>query len=211
MNSSNRANQNQGVIIALAGILQAAYLADQIACAGKCPAESYNPTLQSLFQFDAQSPEAVYGGVYGVNMGLHLLIDILQGRQPEKYRSTIRYAMGMLYLQKKLKQRQDLLEIIHSRLEHIQFKSDHFSNDINEISSSVAAVYKDTLSTFKFRIQINGNAQQLQNIDNANKIRTLLLAGIRASVMWRQMGGNRWQLFFGRKRLIKQASLLLKH
>jgi len=43
----------------------------------------------------------------------------------------------------------------------------------------------------------------------ANKIRTLLLAGIRAAVLWRQMGGNRWQLLFSRKDIINDAKMLI--
>src|SRR3569623_1381139 len=45
--------------------------------------------------------------------------------------------------------------------------------------------------------------------DVANKVRTLLLAAIRSAVLWRQCGGNRWQLIFGRRKIIDTARALL--
>jgi high frequency lysogenization protein len=199
-----------GQVIAMAGILQSAYLVDQIAKQGSTPAESMNPSINSLFQFDAQSPAAVYGGVHGIQLGLRLLRDILTEKNAAQYRSTIRYALGMLYLQKKLAAHPDMLSIIRSRLDHAVLKSTHFTNNINEISSSISAIYQDTVSTFKFRIQITGSMQQLQNPTNSNNIRALLLAGIRAAVLWRQTGGHRWHLFLSRKRLLNEAKRLLE-
>lgn len=203
--STNASSQ----VIALAGLIQSAYLVDQIACTGKYPAESFSPLLQSLFQFDVDDAEQIYGSVHGIELGLKLLIEMFDGPGPEGHKSTVRYALGMLYLQKKLMNNSDMLNILSNRLKHTQFKSEHFSNEVNELSSSVAGVYQDTISTFKYRIQVNGNLQQLQDKANADKIRALLLAGIRAAVLWRQSGGKRWHLFFFRKRLANQARALL--
>ncbi len=41
------------------------------------------------------------------------------------------------------------------------------------------------------------------------KIRALLLAGIRSSVLWRQMGGSRLQFIFSRQKIKKTAEKLL--
>ena len=197
-------------VIALAGLIQSAYLVDQVACTGKYPAESFNPLLQSLFQFDADNAEQVYGSVHGVELGLKLLIEMFDGPGIDSHKSAVRYAMGMLYLQKKLMANGDMLSILANRLKHTQFKVEHFSNEVNELSSSIAGIYQDTISTFKYRIQVNGNLQQLQDTSNADKIRALLLSGIRAAVLWRQSGGKRWHLFFYRKRIANQARALLE-
>lgn len=204
MNSKHSAQ-----VIALAGLVQSAYLVDQIACSGKYPAESFNPLLQSLFQFEADNAEQIYGSVHGVDLGLELLIEMFDGPGPGNHKNLVRYALGMVLLQKKLMANSDMLNILSNRLKHTQFKSEHFSNEINELSASIASVYQDTISTFKYRIQVNGNLQQLQNTANADKIRALLLSGIRAAVLWRQSGGRRWHLFFYRKRIAQQARALL--
>ncbi len=195
--------------LALAGLLQCTYLVDLLARSGQAEQEAVTPVINSLFQFDAKSPEAVYGGARGVNLGLGILKDLLEGKDTSRYRMTLRYAMSLLYLQKKLSARDDMLEVIRSRLQHAGVKQDHFSSNINDISTSIAAIYQDTISTFKYRVEINGSAQQLQNSANADKIRALLLAGIRSAVMWRQYGGKRWHLFLSRQRLREATEHLL--
>jgi high frequency lysogenization protein len=77
------------------------------------------------------------------------------------------------------------------------------------VIGNLADTYKQTLSTLSFRIKVAGNPQILQNSHNANKVRALLLAGIRAAILWRQVGGRRWHLLFNRKRYIKDAQGLL--
>jgi high frequency lysogenization protein len=56
---------------------------------------------------------------------------------------------------------------------------------------------------------INGDPQHLSNPNVVNKIRALLLAGIRASLLWRQCGGSRWHLLLHRKKLQHEANRLL--
>ena len=38
-----------------------------------------------------------------------------------------------------------------------------------------------------------------------HKVRALLLAGIRAVVLWRQLGGSRTQIIFARKKMVELA------
>ena len=197
--------------LALAGVLQSAYLVDQIARTGKAPAESINPSLHSLFAFDASNTAAVYGGIHGVKLGLQVLSDIINGSSRHENRTIIRYMMGMLYLQKKLSANDELLNIMRSRLEHASLKAEHFSDNPASTAKSIAAIYQDTLSTFKFRIQVSGSMQQLQDTRNADTIRALLLAGIRSAVLWRQTGGRRWKWVFNRSQLLDCAKELLSH
>jgi high frequency lysogenization protein len=56
---------------------------------------------------------------------------------------------------------------------------------------------------------VSGDSSVLSNPDNANKIRAILLAGIRSAVLWSQLGGNRWQILFKRRTFIEQARQLL--
>lgn len=196
--------------IALAGVLQAAYLVDQLAHSEQAAPESFNPSIQSLFEFDTSTTLAVYGGIHGIQLGLQVLQDLISVNNSPKYRSTTRYALGMLHLEKKLTADQEMLSILHSRLQHTLLKSDHFTSNINEICHSVAAIYQDTVSTFKFRVQVSGSMQQLQDPVVADKIRALLLAGIRSAVLWRQLGGRRWHLFTKRKAITTEARHLLE-
>ena len=48
---------------------------------------------------------------------------------------------------------------------------------------------------------------QLRDTDNQERIRALLLAGIRAVILWRQVGGRRRYLIFRRKEILKYARM----
>lgn len=200
---------SQSQAIALAALIQSAYLVDEIARTGKTNEAHFTPLLQSLFEFNPEHPVAIYGGIQGVKLGLRLLQTALGGDNNHNLRPSLSYAIPLIHLQGQLSKSPDMLSILSNRLQHIQYKKDNFSNNINDINRSVAAVYQDTISTFKTRIKVNGNAVHLQSTINADKIRTLLLAGIRAAVLWRQVGGKRWQLFFARKRLLAATRQLL--
>lgn len=198
----------RGQTIALAGILQSVHLVNQIATTGSVNPESFNATINSLFQFDADTPLEIFGGAAGIELGLDILKDILSGSAKEDYRAHIRYSLAILHLQKKSGRDDEMMTLIRRRLEHASVKAEHFTDNHQEVAASCAAIYQDTISRFKYRIQVAGNAHHLQNSVNADNIRALLLAGIRSAVLWRQMGGRRWQLFFSRGRLLRTATEL---
>jgi len=70
-------------------------------------------------------------------------------------------------------------------------------------------LYSKTISTISPRIVVNGKPQYLQVDRTVNWIRTLLFAGLRSAVLWRQLGGGRFSLMFGRKKMLEQAQTLL--
>lgn len=196
--------------LALAGIFQATYLVDRIAHSGQMDTASFNGIIHSLFVFDPREPEDVYNGTHNVQLGLRVLRDVLSGQHRGEYRASVRYALGALHLQKLLKRKPRMQATIRSRLQHTEKKLEHFTQDINEISSSIASIYQDTISNFKYRIQITGSLQQLQNPANADRIRALLLAAIRSAVLWRQVGGRRWQLLLHRGGLLRACDALIR-
>ncbi len=195
-------------VIALAGVAQAAQLVDQVARTGEADPTALEASIKSLFQFDPESTEAVFGGLEGVGNGLVSLNNLLQNGGYNRMQQQARYLSGMLFLERKLSGRSDLLEVIHSRLKHAAFRADHFSDDTGAAFSSIAAIYQDTISKFKYRIQVSGDMVHLQNPQQAEKIRSLLFAGIRAAILWRQVGGRRWHLLFKRPAIQRELNEL---
>ena len=57
---------------------------------------------------------------------------------------------------------------------------------------------------------MKGNASNLENTATAARIRSVLLAGIRAAYLWYQCGGKRWHLLVFRKRMVGIARQMLK-
>jgi high frequency lysogenization protein len=192
-------------VLALAGVVQVARLVDQVSRTGSYPEEFLAPMVNSLFTFDADKVEDIYGGVSGVKLGLHNLAAILASRNEPESRDMLRYVFGLLHLERRFSASPEMGQVVRSRLAHTHFRSEYFSNHVQEVCHSLSGIYQDTISTFKYRIRVTGSMQQLQNPANADLIRALLLAGIRSAVLWRQLGGRRWRLLAQRRRLLRVA------
>ncbi len=194
--------------LGLAAIVQAAHLVDQIARTGQADPKAFEASINSLFVTDAQTPEQAFGGVANLEFGLRSLRDLLSGNDYGERQAVTRYCMGVLFLQNKLRRDHAAASIMRNRLEHCA-KQREFGGELTSLAPALADIYQDTLSKYRFRIQVSGSAQQLQNNDNAAKIRALLLAAIRGAYLWRAAGGNRFSLMFLRNRLFTEAQRLL--
>lgn len=195
-------------VIALAGVTQAARLVDQISKTGSYPLEFLEPSIHSLFEFEPGQASAIYGGISGVKLGLHNLATLLAEDRSGENQDVIRYVFGLLYLERKFSGNAEMMSVVRSRLEHTSFRAEHFASNVNTLCHSVSGIYQDTLSNLKFRIKVTGSPQHLQNPQNADLIRAVLLSGIRAAFLWRQLGGRRWKLLLQRKRLLTTAQNL---
>jgi high frequency lysogenization protein len=195
-------------VVALAGIAQAARIVDQVSKTGTYPLEFLEPSVHSLFTFDSNSVDEVFGGLSGAKLGLQNLSAILANRQGDENRDVVRYVFNILYLERKFAANTEMMSVVRSRLEHASFNAEHFAGHVDDVCHSVSGIYQDTLSRLKFRIKVNGSAQHLNDDRNADIIRALLLAGIRSAFLWRQMGGRRWKLLFQRRQVLQLSQKL---
>ena len=196
----------QQQVIALAGVVQAARMVDQVAKTGSYPAAFFEASLRSLFAFDAPTVDAVYGNIQGVKLGLRSVVDMLTDATNEDHVAMGAYVRGLLKLEDQFGKRPDLQEVVASRLGHVNFKAQHFSDDAVELAASISAIYQDTISRLPYRIKVKGNVQHLQQTKNADLVRTLLLAGLRSAHLWRQLGGRPRHFLFKGGKLAATAS-----
>lgn len=194
--------------IALAGVAQAARLVDQISKTGSYPLEFLEPSIHSLFVFSPESAVDLFNGISGVKLGLHNLSNLLADKNAQENHDLVRYVFSLLYLERKFAANPDMMAVVRARLEHTSFRAEHFSSNANDLCHSISGIYQDTLSHQRFRIKVNGSAKHLQNPQNADLIRALLLAGVRAAFLWRQLGGRRWRLLLQRKKLLHASQNL---
>lgn len=192
--------------IALAGMMQAIDLVRHIAQRGQASADDTATCLNSLLQIDAASSTAIYGGAARLHTGLRLLEQQLE--QPRDLELT-RYAVALLGLERKLARRPNLLAAIRAGIEDTIRNLSHFPVDHSNTIARFADLYINSLSTLTPRIMVNGDPIHLNNPDNANRIRALLLAGIRAAILWRQSGGGRLTLLLRRNPLLRETRRLL--
>lgn len=195
--------------LALAGLFQAARIVDDLAHKGVTESTSFEESINSIFELDPQSINDVYGNEHANQLGLNTIESVLSGNSSQSYSETIRYALAMMQLERMLSKRSQLLELIRQRLEKSREQTKYFDSKVhNSVISKLANVYIDTLGSLSYRIQVRGNANYLRNPLYADKVRASLLAGIRSAMLWRQLGGRRWHLFFNRKRLLSATRKL---
>lgn len=194
--------------LALAGIFQAAALVQQIAHQGQCSNSTFETCVRSLFATDPESTLAVYGELKDLRVGLTTLVSVLSQQSKKQDIEVLRYGLNLIQLESKLNGRPDMLDVIASRIDQARHTAHHFGHSHSNLVGNLASIYADTISTFKLRIQVTGDPNQLRVEENAAKVRTLLLAGIRSAVLWRQTGGRRWNLVLSRKKIIATAGTL---
>ena len=204
--TTRTAQQQQ--VIALAGVAQAARMVDQVARTGTWPEPFLEASIHSLFAFEAPDAESVYGNLQGVKLGLQNLAACLSSAPDEVAAGTLRYFMAILKLERAFAARPEMQQAVHSRLQHTHYKATHFSSNANELCANIAGIYEDTLSTLRFRVKVTGSAQHLANQRNTEVVRTLLMAGVRAAHLWRQLGGRRWRLVLNRGATRNEAMAL---
>jgi high frequency lysogenization protein len=194
--------------LALAGIYQASSLVKQIANTGKANTAQIESSLESLFRYDANSVEEVYGNIAGVSHGVKVLHHHLTDKSSRDIEIT-KYVISIIILEKKLSGKPGLLDEVSKRLKDIESQFEFFSLSHENTFAKLGQLYKDTISTLGPRIIVSGEQPYLSNERNASKVRALLLSGIRSAVLWRQCGGSRWQFLFGRKAYINECEKIL--
>jgi high frequency lysogenization protein len=102
-----------------------------------------------------------------------------------------------------------MLERIRAGIDRAREQVAFFDITHNAVMAGLADCYRQTVSTLQPRVIINGDPVILENPDNQNRIRALLLAAIRAAVLWRQCGGGRLTLVLRRRALVEAAGDLL--
>lgn len=195
---------------ALAGICQAVELVQEVAQHGQAQPTPFHDIIHSVFQQQPEQTLEVYGGCNGISLGLKQLHKQLSKRRSQKEVDTARYLINVLYLEKKLSQDPAMLDVVGQRLSQAQEQLKHYPPTHDNVIANLAGIYSDTLSTLRFRIQVKGNPSYLQVPAHTNQIRALLLAAVRSAVLWRQVGGTRWQLLWHQRKLLAATEQLLE-
>lgn len=203
-------------VLALAAIFQAVYLVQTLAYKGTAETEAFHNSVGSILIFDAECIEDIFHGVDGLVTGLQLVRDKLPGQDGISNMELTRYILAVIQLGGRLTRNEPILRKLQEGIDGVTRQAEYFAktHESESYHSSVIAglahVYTDTLSNLPPRIMVNGEPKFIADNEIADKIRTALLAGVRAAVLWSQVGGRRRQLVFGRKRYMEAARQILK-
>lgn len=195
--------------LALAGVFQATELVRQAACHGTWSGYAATSCLESLFRMESESVEDIYGGTGKLRLGIETLLSVLGGEQRQV--DSLRYSVGLLQIERKFKRRSDLQQAIGEGLERIRDCGSNLDQHEREDlqAQQISELYSNTVSQLEPRIVVNGKPQYLQTERTVDWVRTLLLAGLRSAFLWDQLGGGRFELVFGRRKIRQEAQALL--
>jgi high frequency lysogenization protein len=198
-------------VLALAGVYQACQQVQSVAWRGRHDKEILNTAVHSLFKLDATDVADVYGSSGNLEPGLKLLVHEFnpQPQADQNDMELMRYTASLFTLQKKLMSKPKLQLQISDSLQRARTQLQHYGTNHPNTWAALADIYQRCISTLTPRVMINGERIHLSNEDHAAKIRTLLLAGLRSSVLWRQCGGSRLLFLFNRRHYFQEARNLL--
>ncbi|NLW04867.1 MAG: high frequency lysogenization protein HflD [Pseudomonadaceae bacterium] len=204
----NNLDYSQRQTLALAGVFQVAQLVSDLATRGLVDQHTFASSIGSILITDPETTADIYGGdFFNLRTGATTLRKVLL-KDSSIAPQVLHYAMGILVLNTKLAKNQPMLTAIGQRLDTVKSQAMHFNPTHENVLAALAGLYQDTLSTLSYRIQVKGNPTILQQTGNADKVRSLLLAGIRSAMLWSQSGGKRWKLLFSRKKILQDLDAL---
>ncbi|MGB1261311.1 MAG: high frequency lysogenization protein HflD [Cognaticolwellia sp.] len=197
--------------LTMAAICQASSLVQKIARTGSVAESELAMLLNSIMITSPSNILEVYSNdVANLASGLKTLIEQLGNETKEKDPELTRYVVSLLGLERRLASKKNQLSQLGERIEQSQRQLAHFDISSDTLIASLASIYSDLLSPLGTPIQVAGEPSLLKQTSNQHKIRALLLAGVRSSVLWRQVGGKRRNILFGRTKIVACAQQLLK-
>ena len=202
--------------ITFAAICQVAYQVQQVSRTGQITDEEFSILLKSIIETSPVNTLAVYGGeLDNIKKGLELLIshlgsdDDTANANKHKDPEFTRYLISLINLERRLAKQPKQLNALGERINATERQLEHYALTSDTLIASFASIYSDIISPLGHKIQVTGEPSILKQSVNQYKIRALLLAGIRAAVLWRQVGGKRRHILFSRKKVVDTAKTLL--
>jgi high frequency lysogenization protein len=177
--------------LALAGIVQAAALVHRTATGEGIDETSRRALLRAIPTPNARDLAEVFPEPAAYRYGAGIAMEALTGRSaaPE----VLRYTLQLVELANLLQRAPRVVTKLGELLRTLDVEDPR--------EAELARIYQQTISTLGKRIQVTGDAEVLGREQTAERIRALLLAGIRMAWLWRQLGGRRWHLVFRRRPL----------
>lgn len=198
----------QSRALALAGLLQAVAQVRRAADTGEVDDATVRTAIASTLRIDADDAAAVFGGPASVEQGLRILHQQLA--EGSKDEALGRLALAVAKLERRFVADQAMAAKVQAGLQAAAPSAERLGASHPDVVAALASLYADTISQLRPRILVQGNPHYLQQANVVADIRALLLAALRAAVLWRQMGGSLWDFVFRRRELAAAAAELLR-
>ena len=195
-------------VLALGALLVALSQVRRIAETGQSDTATLQLALDSVFRLDAADTAAAVGGVDAVRPGLRLLRDYLAGTNKDEALGKL--AMAVMQLERRFVADGAMTERVRTGLRALQGPVERLGSPHHDVVAGLASLYADTISHLRPRVMVQGNPHYLGQAGVVAEIRALLLAALRAAVLWRQMGGSLWDFLFRRRDMATAIDQLMR-
>ncbi len=195
-------------VLALAGLVQALQQVRQIAETGQADSALLGTALDSVFRIDAASPEAVYGGVAGLEPGLRLLRDYFGNAGKDEL--LPRLALALIQLERRFVREHAIAGKVHDGIIALRPAAERLGSTHPDVLATLGSLYADTVSQLRPRVMIQGNPHYLGQTGVVAEIRAVLLAALRSAVLWRQLGGSLWDFLLRRREMVEVIQVHLR-
>jgi len=194
--------------IALAGLYQSLALVQDIAWHGDDTHSCLLPTIESILKIDTENYVDAYGSISNLSLGFRSLKETLEKRNEKRVIERTHYAISLMYLENKLQTKPRSMSSLGGEIERIKTQNNGIKESLGVYPQELSRLYREHISPLGPKIIVQGNPAYLKVDQHASLIRALLLAGIRAIVLWRQAQGKRWALLLGRSSILKNITAL---
>lgn len=184
-------------VLALAGLAQALQQVRRIAENGQSETDAARPVLESIFRIDADSAAEIYGGVHRLEPGLRALAGYLSNTGSDPL--LPRLALSTMQLERRFSAEPNTLAAVGNGIAAVAAQAESLGSTHPDVLEALGTLYADTISHLRPRVMVQGNPHYLGQAGVVAEIRALLLAALRAAVLWRQMGGSLWDFLFRRR------------
>ena len=190
---------------ALAALAQSAVLVHRCANAQACHPNFTRALMDGFMLTDAESADDVYGPVENLLLGINSA-EAMLNHSDTSLIQPLKYVVELMTLESTLQRRPDAIETLGNMIHDLS--SSYATLGEVQQCEHFAEIYKKTAGSLGRKIHVVGIQQQLEQRDVANKVRALLLCGIRFAWLWRQLGGRRWHLLIYRSKIGKTLKQL---
>lgn len=207
----------KGETLALAALFQCCAQISRVANTGFWDEHAAACVIRGLLVTDPKTCEDIYAP--GKLMtGFKQLADSLDKSMGAKSAETIaitQNALKIIALEISIERNEEIFNRMSSEIDRIKANILASNKDYMDkgpevildpnFLSDFSSLYQSLISPNFQKLIIYGEEQYLRQSENQDRIRALLLSGIRAVVLWRQLGGRRRFLFFRRKAIVECA------
>ena len=193
---------------ALSALLDAIQGVRDLASQGRTELTRRLPLLNAVFNFQGDTPAVLYGDTFEFATGLKIGAT-LSARSWGQGDDRLRLAVQVLALSGRLWRSPNAGKRLSDAIESARRQQQAFGVGHENTLQAMAQVYVDTIAPLGARIMVSGDPTMLTQDRVVTQIRALLLAAMRAAILWRHLEGSVWSLYFMRSRWHREFTALL--